>query len=437
MDSSASIPATAPSACGSAGRSGGTPTEALPLTPAAARRLAIAKQRLAGTPRSATVDDIFTLVRDLGCLQIDPTNAVARSHLLVLWSRFGRYDPAHLDTLLWRERRLFEFWAHAASIVCTEDYPLFRQVTDWYTPSDSPAAGRFQVWLRKNDALRRHVLAEIRRHGPLPSRAIQDLAASDWPSTGWSAGRNVPRILTYLWHTRKIVVAGRTGGQRLWDLADRVLPDWTPRERLRTPDITRRAAERSLRALGAATPQHIRQHFIRGHYPGLDRALEDLETQGRVVRVRVGDGGQAWPGAWYVHADDVPLLDRLNGRHWDARTTLLSPFDNLICDRARTDFFFYFRFSIEIYTPRAQRVHGFFVMPILHGDRVIGRVDQKMDRDRRRLIVHGVRAEPGAPRSAAVGRAVAGAIEDLARFLGAEHVEFSRRVPRSWAQALR
>jgi uncharacterized protein YcaQ len=407
------------------------------LTPAAVRRLAIVKQHLAALPGPPTVNTIYRVVRDLGCLQLDPTSAVARSHLLVLWSRFGRYDPAHLDTLLWRERRLFEFWAHAASIVCTEDYPLFRQVTNWYTPTGSPAARRFAAWLEKNKALRRHILTEIRRHGPLPSRAIQDLAVSDWRSSGWTAGRNVARILTYLWHVRKIMVAGRVGGQRLWDLADRVLPDWAPRERLRTPDITRRAAERSLRALGAATPQHIRQHFIRGNYPDLGRALDDLEAEGRIVRVHVGEGRQAWPGTWYVHAADAALADRLNAGDRTPRTTLLSPFDNLICDRARTERLFDFRFRLEIYTPKAQRTHGFFVMPILHGDRLIGRVDQRMDHERRRLLVHAVHAEPRAPRSAAVGRAVADAIDDLARFAGAEGVEISGPVPRFWGRVLR
>jgi uncharacterized protein YcaQ len=244
-------------------------------------------------------------------------------------------------------------------------------------------------------------------------------------------------MLAFLWGTGRVMVAGRAGGKKLWDLTERCLPAWTPRDRLSQREIVRRAAQRSLRALGIATPRQIQQHFIRDRYRNLDQALRDLTTEGRIERVQIADGGHTWRGEWYVHVDDLPLVERLEAGEWAPRTTLLSPFDNLICDRARTTLLFGFHFRLEIYVPPAQRRYGFFVMPVLHGDRLIGRIDPAMDRGRGALRVKAVHAEPDAPKTAATGRAVAGAIEDLARFLGAGQIEYPKNVPAGWRRALR
>jgi uncharacterized protein YcaQ len=144
----------------------------------------------------------------------------------------------------------------------------------------------------------------------------------------------------------------------------------------------------------------------------------------------VADHGTEWPGPWYVHADDLPLLERLEAGDWRPRTTLLSPFDNLIIDRQRTRRLFGFHFRMEIYVPRAARRYGYYVLPVLHGDRLIGRVDPAMDRHRGRLVVNAVHAEPDAP--AAAGPAVAAALEDLAAFLGAGGVELRQPPPERW-----
>ncbi len=376
------------------------------------------------------------IARDLRCLQLDPISAVARSHLLVLRSRLGVFDAAHLDALMWGERRLFEDWAHAASIVLTEDYPIFSALKRWSAP-DSPVRRRFRVWLKKNAALRRHILVELRGRGPLLSRQIEDRAVTDWSSTGWNAGRNMHLMLAHLWHSGAIMVAGRRGGQKLWDLAERCLPAWTPREQLRERDVVRRAVQVSLRALGVARPQHMEQHYIRGSYPNLDGVLAGLEAEGRIAQVRIGDDGRQWPGPWYVHADDLPLLDRLAHGHWEPRTTLLSPFDNLLCDRARTQTLFGFTFTMEIYVPPAQRRYGYYVMPVLHGDHLIGRIDPRMDRARGRLIINAVHAEPDAPKTRKTGEAVVRAIEDLALFLGARDIAYGRRIPTGWKAAFR
>jgi uncharacterized protein YcaQ len=394
------------------------------ITPTVARRLAIYRQRLAGPRPPATAEGILDVARDLGCLQLDPTRAVARSHLLVLWSRLGAYDPAQLDRLMWDERKLFEDWAHCASIVLTEDYPIFAALKDRH-------AGQVQAWMAENAEMRSHVLDLITERGPLPVGAFDDRAAVRWQSQGWNAGRNTDRMLAFLWSEGRVMVAGRTkSGQKLYDLTERCLPDWTPRETLNDHEVTRRGIERALRALGAARPQHIGKHFIRNRYHRLDHVLAELVNEGRIVPVVIRDPetGQGLPGSdkggWYVHTDDLPLIERLAAGEWEGRTTLLSPFDNLICDRDRTEQLFDFRFRLEIYTPKVQRRYGFFVMPILRDDRLIGRVDPSFDRKNNRLLINAIHLEPGADDGPGIARAVGAALADLAAFLGAQDIGY-------------
>jgi uncharacterized protein YcaQ len=405
------------------------------LDPSLARRLFVSRQRLADGSAAARPgpEAIMDVATDLAGLQLDPISVVARSHRLVLWSRLGAYDPADLEGLLWRERRLFEYWTHAAAIVCTEDYPIHSLLMRRY-PSDRSAYNRrLRAWLAANQPLRRSILRQLRAGGPLPTRALEDRASVAWQSAGWTAGRNVDRMLDVLWTQGRIMVAGRQGQQRVWDLAERWLPPWAPTRRPPEREVVRLAVQRSLRALGVATARDIDRHFTAGRYPGLAAALAGLERAGRVERVRVADGGAEWPGPWYVHADDLPLLERLQAGDWRPRTTLLSPFDNLCIDRERTERLFGFRYRMEIYVPKAARRYGYYVLPILDGDRFVGRVDPAMDRGRGRLVVNAVHPEPGAPASA--GPAVAAALEELAAFLGADGVELGRPPPRVWRGA--
>jgi uncharacterized protein len=409
------------------------------LSPALARKLAATRQRLAGPPATPDAAGIMDVLGDIRCLQLDPTSAVARSHLLVLWSRLGTYDTAQLDRLMWQERRLFEYWAHAASIVMTEDYALhFRRMRD-FLGGDSALAVRARDWIRVNDPLRRYILGRLRGDGPLPARDLESdgIAPVSWVSSGWTGGRNVSRMLDFLWARGQIMVAGRSGGQKLWDITSRCLPDWTPRERLSQREVVYRAAQISLRTLGVGTARHIQQHFISGWYPNLPAVLATLEHEGQIIQVKIKDGQEPWPGTWYIHRTDLALLERLRSGDWQPRTTLLSPFDNMIKDRGRTEQLFGFRFRIEIYVPLAKRQHGYYVLPILHGERLIGRIDPKMDRRRGRLSINAIHAEPGVRQTRQTGRAVADAIERLGVFLGASAIEYGQSVPDGWKTVMR
>ncbi len=404
-----------------------------------ARRLASTAQRLAGpVPTEPDAAALLDVVRALRCLQLDPISAVARTHLLVLWSRVGPYEPTALDRLLWQDRALFEYWAHAASIVLTEDYQLHNGRMRTFPGGRTGWSRRTKAWLEANGPLRRRILVELRRRGPLPARAFEGHAATErWASSGWTGGHDVTQMLDVLMTQGRIMVAGRDGQGRLWDLAERCLPDWTPRRRLAEGAINRRAVELAIRALGVGTRRDVMQHFLRNWYDDLPGVLRDLERRGTIHRVTVAAFGDATPDTAFVHADDLSRLDRLErGEGFEPRTTLLSPFDNLICDRARTRRLFGFDFTIEIYVPKAKRRYGYYVMPILHGDRLIGRIDPLMDRKSGRLTIHAVYAQAEAPTDAATGRAIRGSIEDLATFLGAKEIEIGSRVPNGWRRPL-
>jgi uncharacterized protein YcaQ len=421
------------------------------LAPVIVRRLALTRQRLAG-PRPATgAAGIMEVARDLGALQLDPINVVARSHLLVLRSRLGQFAPGAVATLLYEERQLFEYWAHCASLVLTEDYPIHRMLMRRRladeTATETPQSARAHAWVSENRALATHVLERLRADGPLPLNAFEDRAVSGWTSTGWTSGRNVARMIDHLWLRGEAMVGGRTGIHRLWDLSERVLPAWAPREEWTDHAVVRAAALRAIRALGVARPAQIAQHFTRGRYPGLTGVLAELVAEGTIAPVAIVPPSndpatvRAWAGPWYVHTADLPTLDRLaadvQGNDWGPRTTLLSPFDNLICDRKRTKLLFDFDFTIEIYVPQAKRRWGYYVLPILHNDRLIGRVDPTMDRANGRLVINAIYAEPGVPHLGRAGGAVARAITELGRFLGAREIVYPEAVPAPWARALK
>ncbi len=402
-----------------------------------ARRLAIVAQGLAGPRPRADIEGIMDVVGRLGCLQLDPISIVARSHLLVLWSRLGCYDQGLLDSLLWQERRFFEYWAHAASIVLTQDYSIHQMRMRRYGKESDSWSQQVSAWMQQNETLRVSILSALHRRGPLRSRDFEDPVQVAWRSSGWTDGRTVGRMLDFLWAQRHILVAKRVGVQKWWDLAERHLPAvWISKEPQAPHEVVCAAAQKSLRALGVATAQEVTEHFTRHRYPGLSEVLTHLEATERILRVRVQEQGKELAGTWFVHAELLPVLEWLEQQAWEPRTTLLSPFDNLICDRKRTARLFDFTYQSEIYTPKDKRRFGYYVMPILSGDQLIGRIDPTFDRRRKQLMINAVHAEPATSITGETGQAIAVAIEELAAFLGATTISYSHQIPEGWKTIL-
>ena len=263
------------------------------ITPTTARRLAIAKQHLTAARQEPTADGILRVVQDLGCLQLDPISVVARSHTLVTFSRVGVYDVAQLNKLIYHDRALFEYWAHAASLVLTRDYPIHSLRMRTYAKTDDPWHQRIAEWINTNKKLRDTILREIKRNGPVSSRVLTEMgeAPKAWVSSGWTNDRNVSRMLDFLWMQGKIMVAKRQGLNKFWDLSERVLPEWTPREKLSEREVVTRAAQTSLRALGVGTERHIFLHYTAGRYPNLKERLSELTASAEIERIQRNEPG--------------------------------------------------------------------------------------------------------------------------------------------------
>ncbi|MCB8991052.1 MAG: YcaQ family DNA glycosylase [Ardenticatenaceae bacterium] len=401
----------------------------LTLTKQDVRRLAISRQHLDGAERPSLLD----MIRDLGCVQLDPIRHVERTHLLVLWSRLGVFDVAELERLRFEERALFEYWAHAASLVLTEEWP----VHNWYMRhlQQKPFSKWFEERREVMEPLLEEMVAEFQA-GPKMSRDLNLTHDPRFDSRWWS-GRYVSILIDHLWSRGVLTVYGRPhNNHRVWGLAEEFWPDWTPREVWTEEQVTRFSVQKAVRALGAATPKQIKQHYTRGLYPKLTAVLKKLVKEGVLHEVAVlDDDGEPLKGPWYLHNDDVALLERIQRGDWNGRTTLLSPFDNLICDRDRTEQLFDFYFRIEIYVPKAKRQYGYYVLPILHGDRLIGRIDADMNRKTNTLHLHNVYAEPDAPGGVQTVQAIAQAANNLAQFLGADAVVWGN-VPEIWAEMI-
>jgi uncharacterized protein YcaQ len=352
------------------------------------------------SPRPRSITEV---VQGLGHVQLDPTAVVARTEHLVLWSRLGRrFRVSELERLLYRDRELFEYWVH---IVPTTDFALHRETMRRYPHGEWARHRYVREWLEANSSFRRYVLRELRDHGPLRSRDLEDRTVEPWRTGGWNDGRarHVGMMLEILWSQGKIAIVGRDGNQRVWDLAERALPLDTPR--LPARDVARALVERDLRARGLDLVQNVGSTFD-GRPPAWEEALSDLIREGVAVPVTVA----GLRGQWLAHASFLDVRFR-------GRTTLLSPFDDLVSDRSRTERLFGFRFRLEIYVPKAKREYGYFVLPILHGERLIGRIDAAYDRNAGVLRINAVYAEPDAPVDS--WPSVQTSIDELATWLGA------------------
>jgi uncharacterized protein YcaQ len=360
------------------------------LTKAHARRVAVRAQLL-DAPRPA---DLVTVVQRLTLLQIDPTAAIAPSADLVAWSRLGAaYQPAHLRQALEEDRTLFE---HNALVRPMSDLGLYLAgAADW------PNREGTRIWLRSNDSFRRDILSLLASSGPLGSRDIPDTCVVPWASSGWTNNRNVTQMLECLMLRGEVAIAGRVGRERVWDLAERVYP-----AEINVPSVEeakRLKNERRLTALGIARRK---------------TTLMPMEP------ADVGDAGEpavveGVAGEWRV---DPGAL----GKDFEGRTALLSPFDRLVHDRARAQELFDFEYTLEMYKPAANRRWGYFALPVLHDDRLVGKVDAAADRKASVLRVHAIHEDVRFTKTMA--KAVQAELEDLSSWLGLQAIESGGRV---------
>ena len=354
------------------------------LTLLDARRIAVHAQLL-DRPRPTNLVEV---VERLTFLQIDPTAAIAPNADLVLWSRLGSsYDPADLVKAVEHDRTLVETVAYVRP---PHDVPAVIAEIN-HVESQSFIA----QWLAKNEPFRRDILAVLQRSGPLLSREIPDTSVEPWPSSGWTNNRNTTKMLEALAHRGQIAISGRKGRQRYWDLPERVYPPGLPELDLET--ATARRNERRLAAIGIA---RATGPVSPGEITYVGQAGEEAVVAGV-------------PGSWRVHPAYL-------GMPFSGRTALLSPFDRLVHDRVRTEQLFGFEYILEMYKPKDKRRWGYFALPILHRDRLVGKLDATADRKGGRLVVNAIHEDVAFSKTttAAVRREIA----DLATWLGLDVV---------------
>ncbi|WP_043309867.1 winged helix-turn-helix domain-containing protein [Pseudomonas sp. ML96] len=389
----------------------------LSLSLAEARRLALAAQGFARMPRGAIGHrQLRAQIERLGVLQIDSVNALVRSHYLPAFSRLGHYDPALLDDLAWgkpRRRSLFEYWGHEASLLPLELYPLLR----WRMRRAAEGQGIYrqlaEFGRQRQDVIQRVLLA-VREQGALGAGSLSTRSERAGPWWDWSAEKHA---LEWLFAAGLVTVAGRRGFERLYDLPQRVIPA----AQLDHPELDEAEAQRQLllhsaAALGVATERDLRDYFRLDASDAKARIAELVEA-GELQPVVV----QGWKQPAYCRGEpSIPR--RVRG------SALLSPFDSLIWERERTERLFGFRYRLEIYTPPDKRVYGYYVLPFLHHERLLARVDLRSERAHGRLAVHAVHLEEAVLSEEAL-YALAGELRALAQWLGLEAVLLNCRSP--------
>jgi uncharacterized protein YcaQ len=361
-----------------------------------ARRIALAAQGFAGRRPAGRVDrrHFRKVLQQLGTVQLDSVNVLTRSHELVFFARLGAYDRAALTRWLWSSREVFEYWGHEASLHPVERHPLFR----WRMAEEHPWAGVRQAAAAHPD-LAEELLAEVRARGPLSvgemeteDRSLRDgptdVATGSW--WGWDA---IKRVMAHLFLAGDVTAIRRPNFERVYLLPDR----WLPPEVLGAPDPGREEAHRALlaiaaRALGLGTARDLADYY-RLRMPAVKSLLEKMVADGELLPVQV----EGWRQPAYLHPEARVPRRRLGAR------ALLSPFDSLVWERQRTERLWGFRYRIEIYTPAPKRVHGYYVLPFLLGEDLVGRVDLKADRKAGVLRVQAAWLEEAADDGAAPG----------------------------------
>jgi len=402
------------------------PTSNLPVLPAAtARRLLLGAQALLDDPRrKATASAVYQVIERMGYVQIDSINIVERAHHLTLAARLQGYRPAMLTRLLERERQLFEHWTHDACAIPILWYPHWKPRFERYRRK----VLEHPWWLSRvgpePQRVFDHVLDRIMREGPLMAKDFEDErpAGTDKTWWGWKPHK---AALEYLWRTGELAVARRVNFHKVYELAARTYPAAHDAPRPSKEEHLEWACRSALERLGTATASEIAAFWRALPLEKVRAWCERAAAGGEIAAVRIepADGSPPWNAYavpdWEARAAALPAAP--------PRIRLLSPFDPILRDRRRTLRLFGYDYRFEAFVPQEKRQHGYYILPILEGERLVGRLDPKLHRERGLLEVRGLWWEPGVRESKGRRAALEGALERLGRLVGAEQWEIASK----------
>lgn len=395
------------------------------LSQDAARAMLLAAQGMLVPPtRPATKADVLATIRRMGALQIDTIQVVARSPYFVLWSRLGAYVPGWLDELL-AEGALFEYWSHAACFLPIESFARYRaRMLEKRSP-----VGRWEVWAAEHAAVIERVHARVREHGPVRSSEFE----REGRGGPWWDWKPEKAALELLFEQGYLMIARRENFQRIYDLQERVLPGWDDALTLPPAEVRRQLLLDGVRCLGLAPARWVPDYY-RLSKQRVVAELQGLAREGLLLTV----GVTGWSEPGYVHPANLPLLERAAaGELVPTATSLLSPFDPIVWDRARALELFEFHYRIEVYTPAAQRAYGYFTLPILHRGRIVGRLDPKAHRAQGVFELRNIHLEPWVPVTPELLADLAATVAACAAWHATPEVRVLRSDPPELAEALR
>ena len=400
---------------------------AIQLSLAAARALHLAAQGVLNPPKKrAAKEDVLAAIRRMGVLQIDTIHVVARSPYLVLYSRLGAYEQRWLDELL-AEGKLFEYWAHEACFVPIEDYALYR-----HRMIDPASMGwsRTMQWIASHPSNVDSLIEHIRANGPVRSA---DFKRTDGKKGGWWEWKPEKRALEALFTTGRLMIAARQNFHRIYDLAERILPDWDDSKLPPLEETQRTLMLKAVHAMGLAKASWIADYFRTARVRSRPDP-EHLADEGALLRAEV----EGWSAPVYIHPAQRALAEAAaGGKLKPTLTTLLSPFDPVVWDRKRALEMFNFDYRLECYTPEPKRVYGYFTLPILHRGRLVGRLDAKAHRGDGIFQVKVLYLEPGIRITERLIVDVAAALQRCAAWHGCNSVVIDCCDPRALRVALK
>lgn len=358
------------------------------LTPDQMCVVLLAAQGLHQAPkRKARKQDVLETIRAMGVLQIDTIHIVNRSPYLVLYSRLGDYKTEWLEDLL-AERAIFEYWAHAACFLPIEYYGMYRRFqldkyTGWFHSEE---------WVKNHPEAVERVLAHVRANGGARS---SDFERTDGQKGGWWSWKDEKIALEQLFNLGELMIARRHNFHRIYDLRERIMPDWNDADVPSADEVRRELIIKSVQTLGATPARWVHDYF-RLKKTSTMPLVKKLADEGVLIRGQVASDDPLWKDPIYAHPDMMPLIDAAaSGKLRAEHTTLLSPFDPIVWDRQRAVELFNFDYKIECYTPAPKRKYGYFTLPILHRGRLVGRLDPKAHRKEGIFEVKALHLEPG------------------------------------------